>query len=255
MIEVRQLRKYYQMGDSTVHALDGVDLDIGEGEFLSITGPSGSGKSTIMHLLGCLDRPTSGTHKFKGQLVNNFTTKQLARIRNQEVGFVFQTFNLINRTSALDNVAVPLIYARQTDTRKAAMAALDRVGLTERAHHRPSELSGGERQRVAIARAIVNSPSLLFADEPTGNLDTKTGEQIMHIVHELHGSGVTIVLVTHESYIAGQAERIIEMRDGRIIRDHAVDSATRRAMMMDSAAQPMPGSGSGDPMRGSAVEV
>ncbi len=235
MIEVRDLRKYYEMGDSVVHALDGVDVDIAAGEFVSITGPSGSGKSTMMHLLGCLDRPTSGTYKFKGQPVSALNAKQLARIRNQEVGFVFQTFNLINRTSALDNVTIPLIYARQSDVRKPAMAALERVGLAARARHKPSELSGGERQRVAIARAIVNNPSLVLADEPTGNLDSKTGEQIMEIFRQLHAGGVTIVLVTHETYVAAQAERIIKMLDGKVVEDRRLDPEERRKLIEQAA--------------------
>ena len=235
MIELRDLRKYYEMGDSVVHALDGVDMDIAAGEFVSITGPSGSGKSTVMHLLGCLDRPTSGSYNFNGQPINTYSAKQLARIRNQEIGFVFQTFNLINRTTALDNVAIPLIYARKQAVRKPALAALDRVGLTARAYHRPSELSGGERQRVAIARAIVNNPSLLLADEPTGNLDSKTGEQIMDIVTQLHADGVTVVLVTHEIYVAARAERIIKMRDGRIVEDRQLDAAARRRLAESAA--------------------
>ncbi len=235
MIELRDLRKYYEMGDSVVHALDGVDMDIAAGEFVSITGPSGSGKSTMMHLLGCLDRPTSGSYNFNGQPINTYSAKQLARIRNQEIGFIFQTFNLINRTTALDNVAIPLIYARKQAVRKPAMAALERVGLTARAHHKPSELSGGERQRVAIARAIVNNPSLLLADEPTGNLDSKTGEQIMDIVNQLHADGVTVVLVTHETYVAARAERIIKMVDGKIVEDRQLDAAARRRLAESAA--------------------
>lgn len=235
MIELRDLRKYYEMGDSVVHALDGVDLDIAAGEFVSITGASGSGKSTMMHLLGCLDRPTSGSYNFNGQPISTYSAKQLARIRNQEIGFVFQTFNLINRTTALDNVAIPLIYARKQAVRKPAMAALERVGLAARAHHKPSELSGGERQRVAIARAIVNNPSLLLADEPTGNLDSKTGEQIMDIVKQLHADGVTVVLVTHETYVAARAERIIKMVDGRIVEDRQLDAAARRRLVESAA--------------------
>lgn len=235
MIELRDLRKYYEMGDSVVHALDGVDMDIAAGEFVSITGPSGSGKSTMMHLLGCLDRPTSGSYNFNGQPIDTYSAKQLARIRNQEIGFIFQTFNLINRTTALDNVAIPLIYARQQAVRKPALAALERVGLTARAYHKPSELSGGERQRVAIARAIVNNPSLLLADEPTGNLDSKTGEQIMDIVTQLHADGVTVVLVTHETYVAARAERIIKMRDGKIVEDRQLDAAARRRLAESAA--------------------
>jgi len=232
------------MGESVVRALDDVDLDISEGDFVSISGPSGSGKSTMMHLLGCLDRPTSGMYKFKGRLVSQLNAKQLAKIRNQEIGFVFQTFNLINRTSALDNVTIPMIYSRQPNIRKPALAALERVGLAERARHKPSELSGGERQRVAIARAIVNNPSLLFADEPTGNLDTKTGEQIMEIFHELHRSGVTIVLVTHEVHIAAQSQRIITMRDGKILEDRKLQGDDRKKMIeqgtWDNLSNPVP---------------
>ncbi len=222
MIRLRGLTKHYQMGHSLVKALDGVELEIRRAEFLSITGASGSGKSTMMHILGCLDRPTTGTYELNGEMVSSLSDRKLAIVRNRQIGFVFQTFNLINRTTALDNVAVPLIYARQSNTRAAARAALDRVGLAQRARHRSSELSGGERQRVAIARAIVNNPVLLLADEPTGNLDTVTGEQIMGIFHELHRSGVTIVLVTHEPDIAAQAQRIIRMRDGKIIDDNPV---------------------------------
>ncbi len=219
LIEIRKLTKLYRMGDSIVRALDGVDLTIERGEFIAITGASGSGKSTMMHLLGCLDRPTSGVYMLNGRDVATMSDSSLADIRNREIGFVFQTFNLINRTSALDNVGVPLFYARRANTRTPSHRALERVGLGKRSHHKPNELSGGERQRVAIARAIVNDPLLLLADEPTGNLDTRTGEQIMQIFRDLNAHGVTVVLVTHEPDVAMQARRIVQMRDGKILWD------------------------------------
>lgn len=231
MIEAIQLRKQYVMGESVVNALDGVDLSVRAGEFVSLTGPSGSGKSTLMHILGCLDRPSSGVLKFGGQVISAMNDKNLARTRNQHIGFVFQTFNLINRTTALDNVQVPLIYTRKSFARKTALEALDRVGLAKRAHHKPSEMSGGECQRVAIARAIVNKPKLILADEPTGNLDTRNGEQIMKIFHDLHAEGITIVLVTHEMDIAVQAERMIQMRDGKIQEDTAIDDRRREEIL------------------------
>ncbi len=215
------------MGSSDVHALAGVNMEIYPGEFVSITGASGSGKSTMMGILGCLDRPTTGQYIFDGNLASELSDAKLARIRNSSIGFVFQTFNLLPRTSAAENVSVPLFYARKVRTHNVALEALKMVGLADRAHHVPSELSGGERQRVAIARAIVNKPKLLLADEPTGNLDTHTGAQIMMIFHQLHASGVTIVLVTHEPDIAVQAERIIQMRDGNIVHDGPVDAEKR----------------------------
>lgn len=227
MIRATQLYKLYQMGDSVVRALDGVDITIDSGEFLSITGASGSGKSTLMHILGCLDRPTSGSLEFRGQLISEMNEKQLAGIRNREIGFVFQTFNLINRTTALDNVIVPLMYTRAHIDKKQAMRALEHVGLADRAKHTPSELSGGECQRVAIARAIVNHPSLILADEPTGNLDSKTSDQIMQVFHQLRADGITIVLVTHEMDIAVQADRMIAMRDGKIVEDTSINQQRR----------------------------
>ncbi|MCG3129166.1 MAG: Vitamin B12 import ATP-binding protein BtuD [Phycisphaerae bacterium] len=254
LISIRGLTKTYRMGDAHVHALDGVDLDIERGEFVAITGASGSGKSTLMHLLGCLDRPTRGAYILDGQNVSRMNEKQLAAVRNRSIGFVFQTFNLIQRTPAVDNVGVPLFYARKSSIRGPALHALERVGLRPRAHHRPNELSGGERQRVAIARAIVNDPVLLLADEPTGNLDSRTGEQIMEIFHELNAQGVTIVLVTHEADVALQAQRIVSMRDGRIISDRRVDprerdellARHRSALVMADA----PSSGNGEPRAG-----
>jgi len=231
MIQAAQLRKEYHMGDSVVHALDGVDLHIEPGEFVSITGASGSGKSTLMHIMGCLDRPTSGILRVAGETVSALSDKQLARIRNQHIGFVFQTFNLINRTTAFDNVLVPLVYTRRAFAKKSARDALERVGLGKRSKHRPSEMSGGECQRVAIARAIVNKPRLILADEPTGNLDTRTGEQIMQIFHELHADGITILVVTHEMDVAVQAQRMIHMKDGKIVDDTSVDDHRREQIL------------------------
>jgi putative ABC transport system ATP-binding protein len=227
LIQIEQLSKTSQMGDAVVRALNGVDLTIESGEFTAITGASGSGKSTMMHLLGCLDRPSSGRYYLNGQDVSRFSDRELAKTRNEQIGFVFQTFNLINRTSALENVAIPLFYARAAGARDRARTALERVGLGERASHKPSELSGGERQRVAIARAIVNDPLILFADEPTGNLDSRTGEQIMGIFRDLNEHGVTVVLVTHEHDIAVQARRIVQMRDGKILWDRLTEDAIR----------------------------
>jgi ABC-type lipoprotein export system ATPase subunit len=219
LIEVSGLTKLYRMGASVVRALDGVDLSIDQGEFVAVTGASGSGKSTLMHLLGCLDRPTGGRYMLGGRAVSDLSDHELASVRNKQIGFVFQTFNLINRTNALENVALPLFYARKGHTKAAAERALERVGLAQRSAHNPNELSGGERQRVAIARAIVNDPSLLLADEPTGNLDSRTGAQIMETFHSLNQQGVTIVLVTHEPDIARQTRRVITMRDGKVVSD------------------------------------
>jgi putative ABC transport system ATP-binding protein len=227
LIEVKSLTKYYRMGESVVRALDGVDITIERGDFVAITGASGSGKSTLMHVIGCLDRPTGGTYDLDNRDVSNLSDRELAAVRNEQIGFVFQTFNLINRTSAAENVGVPLFYARKNNTRSPALVALERVGLKSRASHNPNELSGGERQRVAIARAIVNNPPLLLADEPTGNLDSRTGAQIMSIFRSLNAEGVTIVMVTHEPDIAEQARRIIFMRDGKIVSDRLTEDILR----------------------------
>ncbi len=221
LIEARALVKTYRMGGQAVQALDGVSLDIAEGEFVAIMGASGSGKSTLMNLLGCLDRPTSGTLRLAGQDVQRMDGDALAALRNRRIGFVFQQFNLLPRTSALDNVALPMIYAgvKPAQRRERALAALHRVGLAERAAHTPAELSGGQQQRVAIARALVNGPRLILADEPTGALDTHTSEDIMRLLSELNAQGMTIVMVTHEADIAMWARRRIVFRDGHVVED------------------------------------
>jgi putative ABC transport system ATP-binding protein len=212
------------MGDTEVRALDGVNLDIERGSYVAVMGPSGSGKTTFLDILGCLSRPTSGEYWLKGQQVSTYTESQLARLRNHEIGFVFQNFNLLARSSALLNVELPLMYdgVPRRERLKRAQAALEAVGLGERLHHRPNELSGGQRQRVAIARALVNKPSILFADEPTGNLDTRSGTSIMELFAQLHAQGNTIVMVTHERDVAEHAERIVTFRDGNILSDERV---------------------------------
>jgi putative ABC transport system ATP-binding protein len=227
VVSVRDLEKVYDLGGAAqVHALRGVTLDISAGEFVALTGPSGSGKSTFMHLLGCLDRPTSGQYSLNGQNVAALSKRELSRVRNRELGFVFQGFNLLPRTSALENVELPLLYAGVTsarERRQRATAALESVGLGERLEHHPNQLSGGQQQRVAIARALVNRPRLLLADEPTGNLDTRTSIEVMQIFQKLNAEqGLTIVLVTHEPDIAQYGSRIVAFRDGRVISDAAV---------------------------------
>jgi putative ABC transport system ATP-binding protein len=221
LIETRDLWKTYQMGDEQIHALRGVSIQIQRGEYVAIMGPSGSGKSTLMNLIGCLDTPSQGTYLLNDKEVSQMNDNELARIRNEEIGFVFQTFNLLPRATALHNVELPLVYAgiAKKDRIERAKAALDKVELTSRMSHRPNELSGGQRQRVAIARALVNNPSILLADEPTGNLDSKTGVEIMALFDRLHQAGNTIVLVTHEADIAAHAHRTIAIRDGGVERD------------------------------------
>jgi putative ABC transport system ATP-binding protein len=234
VIEVRELVKTYATGKTEVHALRGIDLGVERGEFVAIMGTSGSGKSTLMNLLGCLDTPTGGSYELDGVRVDGLGKNELAAIRNQKIGFVFQGFNLLPRTSALENVELPMLYDRRhvrRDTRALAAAALERVGLGQRIDHQPSELSGGQQQRVAIARALVTEPALVLADEPTGNLDTRTSIEVMALFQELNEQGITIVLVTHEPDIAVYAKRIVEVRDGRIRRDEPVKS--RRSAAYD----------------------
>ena len=218
LISLKGIKRHYQVGEEKVKALDGVDLIINHNEYISIMGPSGSGKSTLMNMIGCLDTPTEGVYEFEGELVHEMDDNQLASIRNRKIGFVFQTFNLLPKATALRNVEVPLIYANisRSERLEKAEKALNAVGLNDRMHHKPNELSGGQRQRVAIARALVNDPSILLADEPTGNLDSKSGVEIMKILDNLHNDGNTIILVTHEVYIAEHADRTINLFDGRI---------------------------------------
>ncbi|HZM25732.1 MAG TPA: ABC transporter ATP-binding protein [Gemmatimonadales bacterium] len=221
IIKIRNLTRLYDMGGELVHALRGVSLDVARNEYVAIMGPSGSGKSTMMNLLGCLDTPSSGEYWLNGEEVSRLSDNALARVRNREIGFVFQTFNLLPRATALHNVELPLVYAGLSagERRERARHALDQVGLSNRKDHRPNELSGGQRQRVAIARALVNQPSILLADEPTGNLDSATSEEIMRVFGDLHAAGQTVVMVTHEADIAANAARVITLRDGRIESD------------------------------------
>lgn len=219
MIEVENLSKIYELGGQKVSALKGVSFRIEEGEFVAIMGQSGSGKSTLMNLLGCLDLPSSGTYHLGDIDVRTLSSDQLAEVRNRRIGFVFQSFNLLPRSSALENTELPLLYGGTSDPQSRAREALAKVGLDARAHHKPNELSGGERQRVAIARAIVNTPAIILADEPTGNLDSKTGEEIMGIFSQLNREGTTLILVTHEPHVAQYARRVIQMRDGLIVSD------------------------------------
>ncbi|MFG0292212.1 MAG: ABC transporter ATP-binding protein [Phycisphaerales bacterium JB065] len=251
-IEVRGITKVYKMGAERVHALRGVDLTVEKGEFVAIMGSSGSGKSTLMNILGCLDKPTSGEFILNGKPTHRMSGFELARVRNEEIGFVFQTFELLPRASALKNVQLSLLYSRKRfmGSRRSAKMALERVGLGNRIGHRPNEMSGGQRQRVAIARALVNRPAMLLADEPTGNLDSQTSEEIIKLFKELHDDGQTIVMVTHEEDIAGHAARIVRLRDGEIMSDHpthedpihiafikqAADNASARATVPKSDA-------------------
>ncbi len=221
VIETEHIGRKYVIGSEVIHALKSVSLTIRKGEFVALMGPSGSGKSTLMNILGCLDTPTSGSYKLNGLRVSDMSENELAEIRNKEIGFVFQTFNLLPRSTSLENVALPLVYAglRKADRQARALEVLERVGLGNRIGHKPNELSGGQRQRVAIARALINNPSIILADEPTGNLDTRTSEEIMGLLEQIHAGGNTIILVTHEEDIAQHAHRIVRMRDGLIEQD------------------------------------
>ncbi len=236
-IAIRNLEKVYRMGVERIHALHGVDLDVRKNEFVAIMGASGSGKSTLMNILGCLDRPTSGVYELNSRRTQRLSASQLAQVRNQEIGFVFQSFELLPRASALRNVMLPLIYSPRHwwGARKRARRALERVGLGDRMKHRPNQLSGGQRQRVAVARALVNGPSILLADEPTGNLDSKTSDEILGLFKELHREGQTIIIVTHEEDIAGHAHRIIRLRDGRIMSDHPTNEDPIHREYLDRA--------------------
>src|SRR5687767_7577713 len=221
IIETHHISRMYKMGNNIVNALQDISISIDKGECVAFMGPSGSGKSTLMNIVGCLDTPTSGTYSLNNHLVSEMTENELAEVRNKEIGFVFQTFNLLPRASALENVALPLIYAGygKYDRHEMAMAALESVSLADRHHHKPNELSGGQRQRVAIARALVNKPSIILADEPTGNLDTKTGNEIMAAFEAIHGQGKTVIMVTHEEDVAAHAHRVVRLRDGLIESD------------------------------------
>ncbi len=237
LIDIRDITKVYEMGEEKVHALSGVSLGVERGEYVAIMGPSGSGKSTLMNLVGCLDTPTSGSYVLNGKEVARMTDDELAAIRNQEIGFVFQTFNLLPRTSAIQQVELPLVYAGlpRKERRERAVKALKAVGLGDRMNHTPNEMSGGQRQRVAVARALINDPSILLADEPTGNLDSQTGAEIMALFDELNARGNTIVVVTHEEDIAAHARRIVRLKDGKI-RDDQVNDRKRSALRSGAPA-------------------
>lgn len=225
IISLRRVYKTYETGNISVHALKETNLEVYKGEFVAIMGPSGSGKSTLMNLLGCLDRPSGGSYLLEGNEVANLTQMELAIIRNRQIGFVFQTFNLLPRLSVLRNVELPMLYAgvKPAKRKEEALEALERVRLADRVQHRPNEISGGQKQRVAIARALVNKPSIILADEPTGNLDTRSGEEVMELFQELNNEGVTVVLVTHEYNIARHAQRVVNFRDGRLVNDDSVE--------------------------------
>jgi putative ABC transport system ATP-binding protein len=229
VIEIQDITKVYHLGDVEVRALDGVTFEVPAGEWIAIMGPSGSGKSTLMNIIGCLDQPTAGSYRLDGLEVARMNDSELAAVRNRKIGFVFQTFNLLARTTALANVELPLVYAGARDRKQRAIAALERVGLGERLNHRPNELSGGQQQRVAIARALINEPAIILADEPTGNLDSKSGTEIMDIFRQMHAQGLTIVMVTHDPDVAMHCERVIHIRDGKITSDEWIGAGGKAA--------------------------
>ena len=233
LLELRDISKSYPIGKETVHALQSISIAIEKGEYVALMGPSGSGKSTLMNILGCLDSPSGGIYMLNGKEVSQLTDNELADIRNKEIGFIFQTFNLIPRSNALDNVALPLVYSgtKKEERLNRATRALEDVGLADRASHKPNELSGGQRQRVAVARALVNNPSIILADEPTGNLDSKTSQEIMILFDEIHKKGNTIIVVTHEEDIARHAHRIIRIKDGKVESDKQNDNITRASSL------------------------
>jgi putative ABC transport system ATP-binding protein len=244
LIEMQDVHKIYRMGKTRVHALAGVDLQIAAAEMVAIMGPSGSGKSTLMNIMGCLDRPTRGTYTLEGEAVAELDNNSLARIRGERIGFVFQTFNLLPRTPALQNVMLPLMYQHTRERRRLAEQALERVGMADRLDHRPSELSGGQQQRVAVARALVTQPAIILADEPTGNLDSRTSQEIMQLFRDLNEEGVTVVLVTHDPEIGDCAKRIVRVRDGRVVSDGPAPH-THPQDMSDGSGEET--TGAGDP--------
>ncbi|MDP1662803.1 MAG: ABC transporter ATP-binding protein [Phycisphaerales bacterium] len=254
-IRLRGIHKLYQVGSESVHALRGVSLDIARGEFVAIMGASGSGKSTLMNILGCLDQPSKGMYELSGRRTDRLGAAALAQVRNKEIGFVFQTFELLARSTALENVQLPLAYSARLfwGASKRAKLALERVGLGDRMHHRPSQLSGGQRQRVAVARALVNEPAMILADEPTGNLDSKTSEEIINLFKDVHKQGQTIVVVTHEEDIAGHAERIVRLRDGIVVSDHPTASDPMHRDYLERMAMQAARAASGESERGGTV--